>query len=54
MNLLPRDLIDGADDLPVEDVEVPEWGGAVRLRTLTGSERDGFEASVVSQNGSNR
>jgi hypothetical protein len=54
MSLLTRDLIDGADDLPYEDVPVPEWGGTVRLRTLTGSERDEFEASVVSQNGTNR
>lgn len=54
MSLLSRDQIDTADDLPFEDVPVPEWGGSVRLRTLTGAERDAFESSVVSQSGSNR
>jgi len=54
MSLLTRDQVDNADDLPYEDVPVPEWGGTVRLRTLTGAERDAFEASVVSQNGTNR
>jgi len=54
MSLLTRDLIDGADDLPYEDVPVPEWGGTVRLRTLTGSERDAFEGSILVQNGNSR
>jgi hypothetical protein len=42
-----RDQILGADDLPVEEVEVPEWGVTVRVRTMMGYERDAFEASVV-------
>ncbi|HLE14525.1 MAG TPA: hypothetical protein VI776_07240 [Anaerolineales bacterium] len=29
---LSREAILAADDLPVEEVEVPEWGGTVRLR----------------------
>ena len=44
MSLLSRDQILGAQDLPVEEVEVPEWGGAVRVRGLTGSEKDQWEA----------
>lgn len=49
--LLTRDQILAADDLPRELVEVPEWGGAVLVRTLTGAERDQFEAQVVEMRG---
>lgn len=45
--LLGRDVILAAPDLATEDVEVPEWGGTVRLRMLTGKERDAFEASCL-------
>jgi hypothetical protein len=34
------------DDLPVEDLEVPEWGGVVRVRGLSGTERDRFEFRI--------
>lgn len=46
MSLLTRDLILAADDLAEEDVECPEWGGTVRIRTLTGTDRDEFEFSL--------
>jgi len=49
--LLSKAAILAAVDRKTEDVEVPEWGGAVRLRTISGSERDQFEASVRSANG---
>ncbi len=42
---LTRDAILGAQDLPVLTVSVPEWGGEVFIRTMTGGERDQFEAS---------
>jgi hypothetical protein len=45
MPLLTKEQILNATDLPVEDVPVPEWGGAVRARTLTGAERDAFEVA---------
>lgn len=45
--MLSREEILGANDLPTEDVEVPEWGGTVRVRTLTGTERDDFETSII-------
>lgn len=35
MALLDRSAILAAPDLPTEEVEVPEWGGSVRLRGLT-------------------
>lgn len=30
----------GAQDVTFETVRVPEWGGSVRVRSLTGAERD--------------
>jgi len=51
MKLLTRDAILQAQDLPTQDVEVPEWGGTVRVRALTGAERDAFEQSIVEQRG---
>jgi len=50
---LTRDAILKAQDLPTEEVEVPEWGGVVRVRGLTGAERDAFEQSIVEQRGKN-
>lgn len=38
--LLTLDDILGADDIRTEYVEVPEWHGTVRIRSLTGAERD--------------
>jgi hypothetical protein len=49
--LLNRDQILDYDDLKTVDVEVPEWGGSVRLRMLTAKERDAFEASTVETRG---
>jgi hypothetical protein len=46
-NLLGRDAILAAPDLATQDVEVPEWGGTVRLRMMNGQERDAFEASCM-------
>ena len=34
-------------DLKTQDVEVPEWGGAVRVREFTAADRDAFEQSMV-------
>lgn len=44
---LSREDILSAKDLDLTRVEVPEWGGYVFVRTLTGAERDAFEASVI-------
>jgi hypothetical protein len=38
--MLTRDSILTADDLKRELVKVPEWGGDIYIRTMTGSERD--------------
>lgn len=49
--LLNKDQILGANDLPYKDIDVPEWGGSVRIRTMTGGERDSFEAEVYEADG---
>jgi hypothetical protein len=49
MTYLTRDQIFAAPDLPTEDVEVPEWGGTVRVRGLSGSARDEYEALRLEQ-----
>lgn len=44
--LLDRTTILEADDALVEACHVPEWGGVVRLRVITGRERDRWEAAA--------
>lgn len=46
-----REQIQAAVDLQKECVEVPEWGVTVWVRSLTGKERDEFEARLVTDNG---
>ena len=45
--MLTRDMILAADDLPREEVEIPEWGGSVYVRVLTGGERDQLERMIA-------
>ena len=49
--LLTKKQILEADDLPFEIVEVKEWGGSVKIRTMTGTERDSFESSLLGEGG---
>lgn len=51
MALLSKEAILQAQDLPTELVPVPEWGGEILVRGLTGAERDAFEQSIVEQRG---
>jgi hypothetical protein len=44
---LTRDDILQAQDITIEKVEVPEWGGEVFIKGLTGTERDFFESTIV-------
>ena len=34
-----------------EEVDVPEWGGKIRVRMMTGTERDSFEQSIMKAEG---
>lgn len=44
---LTRQEILDKDDLLEDDVQVPEWGGVVRVRGLSGRQRDKYEASLL-------
>lgn len=52
--ILSRDDILGADDRQIRTVAVPEWGGEVLVRGLTGAERDRYEESLWVGRGKNR
>jgi len=54
MGLLSRDAVLAATSVPIETVKVPELGGEVRVRGMTGTERDAFEASCVQGRGRKR
>lgn len=45
MSLLSKEDILKADDRETRDVDVPEWGGVVRVRELSGTDRDAYDAS---------
>ena len=51
MSLLNKNQILKAEDLTTETVKVPEWGGEVNVRTMTGTERDKFETSLIDSKG---
>ena len=44
---LTKEEILKADDIVIEVVEVPEWGGSVHVKTMSGTERDSFESEIV-------
>lgn len=52
MPYLTREQILATEDIQREEVSVPEWGGTVLVRGLTGAERDRYEASLISMKGS--
>ncbi|MCS6297166.1 MAG: hypothetical protein H8K09_13100 [Nitrospira sp.] len=54
MGLLNRQQILDSDDRRTERVAVPEWGGEVLIRGLSGTDRDEFEASLQVKNGKKR
>jgi hypothetical protein len=47
MSLLSKDAILAAEDRRTCDVDVPEWGGTVRVRALSGAERDAYEIALA-------
>jgi hypothetical protein len=50
--LLTRDQIRAVDDqLIIEFVEVPEWGGTIGVRGISGKERDAYESSMLKGQG---
>lgn len=51
MAALSREAILAVEDIKREQVPVPEWGGDVFVRGLTGTERDAFETSLWTGDG---
>lgn len=51
MAFLTREEINAAQDIESEDIEVPEWGGTVRIRGLSAKERALVEATMVAVQG---
>src|SRR5690242_8763082 len=51
MALLGKQQINAAVDRKWEDVDVPEWGGEVRLMALSAADRGYIEAGSVVANG---
>jgi hypothetical protein len=47
---LSKSAILAANDKKMVEHEVPEWGGVVKLRVMTGTERDRFESEFVGGN----
>jgi hypothetical protein len=50
--LLTREQILASSDVEIQTVNVPEWGGEVGVKTLTGSEKDSWEAGRQRKDGS--
>lgn len=51
MALLTKEQILRVKDIETRTVNVPEWGGDVMVRGMTGIERDQFEAKILDQSG---
>ena len=47
MDALTRENILKIQDIQIELVHVPEWGGDVYVKGMTGAERDKFESSLM-------
>lgn len=47
MALLSKLSILSATKLPTRDIEVPEWGGTVRIRTLSGAELEDYQNDIM-------
>lgn len=51
MTLLTKEQILAASDVKTEEVDVPEWGGTVRVAVMSGTARDQYESSLVNAEG---
>lgn len=51
---LSRDDILKVKDIQIEAVDVPEWGGIVYVKSLSGTERDAYESSMIEVRGKNQ
>lgn len=44
--MLSKDAILNADDRSTVDIDVPEWGGSVRLQVMSAQQRDDYEQAL--------
>ena len=51
MAILSKDQIFSANDIKSEIIPVPEWGGEVIVRGLTGHDRDAWENALMVRRG---
>ena len=51
MDILTKEQIVAVNDITTETVSVPEWGGYVLVKVMSGTERDAFESSIFEQKG---
>lgn len=51
MPVLDRESILAVEDIVIELIPVPEWGGDVFVKGMTGRERDLFESGIVQISG---
>lgn len=54
MEFLTRDQVMQANDMVTEEVPVPEWGGKILVRTLTGIELNQFQQDSMAPKGSKK
>jgi hypothetical protein len=52
--MLDRDSILASDDLPRQEVDVPEWGGSIWIRGMSGVERDSFDLAMAADRKANK
>ena len=50
MSLTAKDIL-AVKDFKTRTIEVPEWGGEVMLRTISGNDREKFETMVLEKTG---
>lgn len=44
-------ILSAPDNFEVQEVDVPEWGGKVRIKSMSAFARDQFEAGLMGKNG---
>ena len=50
--MLTKEEILKSNDSKTMELDIPEWGGKVKLATMSGFARDRFEAASIGRNGS--
>lgn len=50
-NILTAEEVLAADDLPTETIEIPEWGGSVKVRSFTKAQQQEIRVKATKGNG---